>query len=1557
MKFIGYNSEGRQLFQEGSDRYFIEDGHKQYDRSVIAVQTLSSGDKDFIYGKPFQVVMAAPSFGSEWFDSHPEKVIGQYKDRSGTGKLYTDAFGKPSPTIVGTIQDILISIDAPQVKRFEHFVPAPIQKVVEAPPSKIEQAIILTKQEQEDRQVQKGVCSENLQCLGDTIRKYNTNVEYKDETGQERTYTISEEEIKVWITFQVQKGLYDPQVIRGNDWAAYLVEQPDWNAWHQQGLVAYDGREFIPHPLYYSGNIYQKIRDLKDKEDQIKAVVGEQGFQEQLQGLEAIKPKTLIITDDERNKLHLSPFDKIWDDIEIRELADGSPINENTSIGSIFYFNYLWNLSNEELTIDRKYAPARDIYKYWIQKDRFERGTKENEKAGIRRNTSVLGAILFDKFLIEMLTREDKNRIAGLWNSKRNNYVPIPYHKIPIGFEISRKFKGGKLAIRPAQREGVAFCNSRGTGIVAYDVGVGKTMTSILSIADGFSKGVFRRALVVVPQKVYKKWIAEINGVFASKNMTYKGKKVKKGALIAEGILPQIKINDYDNLGAKYIERAVDNAGLTLQVAEYSITMVTYEGLVKIGFSEDTEQGLAERLKTALSQGESGREQAIVEQRAEQWVDKALEGTELDIEDMGIDAIFVDEAHNFRNLFMEVKGDIGKDGDREKRHFLSGSSSAPSGRALSLFMLNSYIHDKNNLRNTFGLTATPFTNRATEIYSMMALYDYEGLKDFDVYNIAQFCITFIDETIEDTWTAAGKFKPNPVIRGYLNLPTLQSMILRSINYKTGEDANIQRPEKIILPLDRDDKGVPLEAEYVVQTKIQPTDLQQQWLDEITKFAAESKDGSKLYDYYPVDKSGKVDGRILIALNAARAVTFSPYALRFKDEPVFNTENITPEVFIDGSPKLKYTVECIRTVKAYHEMQKSPVSGQIIYSDRGTEWFGHIKQYLIENVGFQKSEVEIFYGKVSKGKREKIKEGFLDGSIKVIIGSSTMREGVDLQKHGSTIYVCYLDWNPTDLHQLFGRIWRFGNKFSHVRIVVPLLENSSDIFTWQKLSEKMSRLNSIWAKSDGTKMFEESELNAEELKRGLINDPEGLAQYAIEEVVSSLKIELSVVQGSLSQLSIVSQLKQNFDTKLSYLQDLVQRIKEGRASYDWQVPQDKKLKVQGMELIDTKSLYRIARAYANLARIADRYTIKQTVDQHIRTTKKLKAIEDRILSRYKLTIHDDYTPVIEQFQKREADIKEQIRKEISPENKAEKVKEFTELKAKEKADSRSIVQRGTEFQRLNYLLDCKYGIHSCDIYGRVQEIESGQIIALQEQKAVVIETSEYAMSRMLRSFMPRPQLKTVRSLSLDDDGPAYLRSAIKPLDEQVQAIPKRQSAKLLDGTERTKDYYIVHAHFFYGGTDWFVLEWDQKDSLFGYVILNGDTQMSELGYSSLSEIKGLSEKMTFGPELDFNWTPKYLPEALQQAYPSYFTKPKDPSWLPLAEMVEKCREKPVVGLKAIPSPPKPKAKPIQVDKNDAKQKLQQAIEGITVALEFTEDKSKKDQMEQVLQGLQVSLEFL
>ncbi|WP_367390174.1 helicase-related protein [Lewinella sp. LCG006] len=1500
---IGKNYKGVEIYENHAGwRYKNEADGLTYQK----VHTNSQGgrqvpvnpnDPEFlVVGEPREI------FSGEYFVASPDKVLGEIITHNpNTGRELTDQFGKPRPEVRGTMAEAMARIKAPVAKRYDHFFDATVLPV-RAPEKKtgrIAKVIAQSKAENTAKQDRGYSCSTNLQCLEETIEKYNPG--------------ISREEIEVWVTYQAGQGLYDRSVIDNNEWGKYLIEEPNYQAWHQAGLVAYDGQAYIPQVLYYSGNIYDKIVAAKASEAAIVSEIGEEGYREQLQRLEAAKPKALYLTDDESQKLFLSPFDKIWQDIEITELADGTQVDPKTSISSIFYSEYLKNLSREELTLEKKSTTAWEIYQYWIKKERRPRGKNDSEWASIRRNVTLIGSHHFDQFLLNSLTEEDKAKIAYLWNRKSNNYQDIDYSRIPVGFRMGTMFKGGSLSIRPAQREGVAFMNHRGTGIVAYDVGVGKTMTAILGISDGFEKGLFKRPLVVVPQKVYNKWIAEIIGVKADKIIKQKGKVIAKpGDIISEGILPHIEINDYDNLGVNFISRAVDENGVAKTVAEYSVTMVTYEGLMKIGFNPNTEKDLAGRLKAMLSQGESGRAAAIVEQKAEEWVDAALAETELDIEEMGIDAIIVDETHNFRNLFMEVKGDVGEDGEREAKHFFSGGSGQPSSRALKLFMLNAYVHDNNNRRNTFGLTATPFTNRATEIYSMMAHYDYQGLKDFDVYNIAQFCSKYIDETLESTWTAAGKFEINAVIRGYNNLPSLQSMIFRSINYKTGEEANIQRPEKVILPLTNDENGVPLEAQYMVDTKLTPSTKQEYWLKQIQLFASKDRSvrsDSVLSGFYPEDEKGNVPGQVLIALNASRTVTFSPYALRLGGDAQSDLSKVTPEEFVDGSPKIKYVCECIRTVKQYHEAQGTPVSGQIIYADRGTEWFGHIKQYLVENVGYADKEVAIFYGKVSKGRRETIKEGFLDGKIKIIIGSSTMREGVDLQKFGTVLYNCFLDWNPTDHHQLMGRIWRFGNKFSHVRIVVPLMENSSDIFTWQKLSEKMSRLNSIWTRSGKSKLFEEKELNAEELKRGLINDPEEIVRWELEEQASVLQGEFEIAVSNRDALEQAKELKDKFARLQTRIEELLAEITT-RPDVEYSTTPEQLEGLQAMESGDIRAAYRKLYRYAQLQGYYSRLGTRSVIDEHKKYVKRIKNIEDKLLAKEQLTIFDDFTALIDRYHQRASTLLAEITHLKSPEHKETLLAKVIEEKEAEAANRRPVSERVNEFQRLNYLLDCHHKVHTCDIYGRVEEISSGKAVPTIKQPERKLETDtafKYQWPALLKKFMPKAQQAAVRDILREtESAEGYAKTVLDPLHEQVKSIPKLYATESVPTSEK-----IIYAHFFQGSSDWYIAEYDPKDNLaFGYAILGGDELNAEWGYVSIDEIS--QSRLV---ELDFYWQP-----------------------VPFASLFGE-KEAPAIEIKV-----------------DEVQIIEQAIEALQVAMEFSQGPQQVE-LQEAIDALSVAIEFL
>jgi hypothetical protein len=1507
---------------------------------------------------------------SKYFKENPTKVLG-------TLHPSTDRFGKAIIEVRGSMTDVQYGIEAPTVRRFEHFKAG--QKLKATASAKLQSSLDRTKGENSGKSKRKSKAKTakqkstpaTLLPLADSIKKYNPQ--------------LSKEEITVWVTYQSNRGLFDAKLIAKNAWKQFLVKDADYLRSQVGKLTAFDGKEDIPNVLFYSGNIYEKLKNLRAQKSLIITAIGEELFNQQIQKLEAVLPQKLKITDGEEGKLTLSPFDKIFRDFKVNVLADGTEFPEAENLIEIFKWNYLGTLTSDDFIFEKQKSSQYDIRQHWLKRGRFSRGTDESEKAARKRAAQTIGARLFDRFLFEMLTREDRKKLEYLWNSTRNNYVEPDWSKIPVGFEINKYFKGGLLQIRPAQREGVAFLNINGTGIIAYDVGVGKTMTAVLYIADMMSKGLCRRPLIVVPNPTYEKWLGELQGVFAKKEIKDKEGKIlhQKGDLIAEGILPQYKYNDYYNLGAGHLEKAKNEASFTLQVEEYSITVITYEGLSKIGFKQESEKKLITSIKAILSQGEVGRDAAIVEEQISAMVDRALDKSEIYIEDMGIDAIVVDEAHNFKNLFTQVRGEatVGEYGEtgRESNHYeLQGKK--PSARAIKLFMLNRYVQLQHNRRNTIGLTATPFTNSPLEIYSMQALFDYDGLKEHGIENIVDYFNTFIDESYEAVWTSRGRFEQRAVIRGFNNLPTMQAIIFKYILYKTGEEANISRPEKIVLPLKNDEKGVQLPIEYQANTEIPATEEQLGWFKEIAAFARGN--ASELDMYYETDGKGNIPGRDLIAINAAQLATLSPLLLPWRK---VDEGGISAEEFMASSPKLRYVVDCIKSVKAYHENNKEEVSGQVIYSNRGTKFFPHIKTFLLENVGYKDAEVQIIIGSTSTKKKEKIKQDFLAGKVKVIIGSATIREGIDLQKRSTVLYNCYLDWNPTDIKQLEGRIWRFGNIFSHVRIVVPLIENSFDIFLNQKLGEKTSRVNNIWSKAGRSTVLKLEELNPDELKKGLITDVRELVKMLIEEQSQELFIQDNLLKSYVKQLTDAAAEKQEVNRLKRKLDGIATRAKEAWA---YSPTTEKKVitRIAKMKSETLPQLYRLVKAYADTREWSEKYDLEGTVDEHIKKLKKLERTERNILAKNDLTIKDDFTALIEKYQQQIEQIEKDIKQVTSPQNQLKLMLEMTAEKEAKQMASKPTEERVEEFKRLNYLLECRdedmdgqddqgnvctiYGINRGEGEQNVKvhakkdweisfaDYQERQLAALPEKERARKEESaldmeimrhnhhfavvkalergenvppevekEYAgklpkkekngttkssktkgkkstnekskvvpkfrMSKTLKDLIPKHQQQVIK-----DWNDELKHNVLAPLNAQLKAIPK--SAK-----SSTIDRYIVYAHYFYGSSDWFIVERDGEHYLYGYVILNGDSVMSEIGGIGLRELTEHG-----GIELDFYWTPKYLAEAKYQADPDFFREPD----FSLAEDIRAGEEQAIPGIQVEMNAP-PNAKMLERIKKD------------------------------------------
>ena len=145
------------------------------------------------------------------------------------------------------------------------------------------------------------------------------------------------------------------------------------------------------------------------------------------------------------------------------------------------------------------------------------------------------------------------------------------------------------------------------------------------------------------------------------------------------------------------------------------------------------------------------------------------------------------------------------------------------------------------------------------------------------------------------------------------------------------------------------------------------------------------------------------------------------------------------------------------------------------------------------------------------KKEKIKDAFNEGVCKVIIGTSTIKEGINLQKKSTILYNLYPNWNPTDIRQLEGRIWRQKNEFGYVRIVIPLMENSMDVFVFQKLDEKTSRINNLWAQSDRGNVLDEESLDPNEVKFALVTDLSVLMRFEIKQIKEELDAKSKVLR--------------------------------------------------------------------------------------------------------------------------------------------------------------------------------------------------------------------------------------------------------------------------------------------------------------------------------------------------------------------------------------------------------------------------------------------------------------
>jgi len=1111
----------------------------------------------------------------------------------------------------------------------------------------------------------------------------------------------------------------------------------------KKGLICYDNGSYVYKYLYIIGNVREKMTFLTSEfhgnKDYIIQKYGQPVYENQIQLLKAYMPENRRLASLESG-IHILPHSKIARTFKVKAILSYAFKIENT-LSEAFYYWINYVLKDAEL----KSTTKANIKNYYIARSPKPKGMDEKEFNVVMQFAKQEGDRVFKHFIISELFPEDLAKLEYEWNKNYNNIVLYEQNivgekitiseKIPVGFSFGKwyKKKGRKLLLSRTQRNGIALSAVKKSMLVAYDVGLGKTLTMIAIIAQAFEHGFSRFPLIVVPRMTYDNWVEEIQGAMRDGEFVHgalphlpqirhlsnldiehllkikdfdaddlaqiqRAEQMREDAsefceqynelsdndkiLICEQIanneydfgdydplstgiryavkevMAKIKAastkenhnivlrikNSFDPVAIKKMQQAIAKTNIAIQqkntnnldiyirtyfrksyenlvatlgsmrqVPAGTISLITYEGLAKLALKDSST--FAQHLYSKMTQGSTlkANQKAALGVRIENLIGKTNEsGVKIFIEDIGIDLIAFDEIHLAKKIFSSVNAELKEDTnqndnededekskkeEREKKYY-EISSGSPSSRAIIAYALATYIQKTNRNRGVFGLSATPFTNSPLEIYSMLSLINDSELEKMGFASIKDFFDTFMQIDYEIKVSATNQIQKTNVLTGFNNLPQMRKVIRNIIDYRTGDQAGVIRPNLVVLPnpsygvscafkmneeqaknMDNieafvvtpgytidmlcghsvdnkmteqlnDFKNMSKEQQFVFLDDISMAggrdglmsvahlltkDERLQWIPDITEDEEEAikenkgKPEGDVFVFDELSATEKEGVKILQSLSYMRQNALSPLVYACKAKYIQqNKLKITAKQYIETSPKLLYIVNCIRSVKEYHERTATKMSGQVIYANAGKQYFPLIKQYLVEVIGFTNEEVGIISGDVSNKSRKYIMDKFNSGEIVVLIGSQAIEVGINLQGNASTMYLAWFDWNPTTAEQLRGRIWRQHNPHNHVRCVYPMLENSVDPIMFQYLHEKQSRISKIWDIGDTTANVSVREYEFEKLRNDLITNPTKRAQIEIHNEIEKIKV------GIISRQNKLNSIDELFPAYTSYL---------------------------------------------------------------------------------------------------------------------------------------------------------------------------------------------------------------------------------------------------------------------------------------------------------------------------------------------------------------------------------------------------------------------------------------
>ena len=880
---------------------------------------------------------------------------------------------------------------------------------------------------------------------------------------------------------------------------------------------------------YLSGNVRQKLREAE------AAAVDAPGYAPNVEALRQAQPKDLDASEIEV-RLGATWIDE-WYIQQFMEQTFHPPYNRKNPI----QVNYSpstaeWNISgkstpskqdvNAYMTYGTERANAyriledtlnlRDvrIYDTVYDADGTERRVLNSKETTLAQQKQQAIKDAFQEWIWRDPNR--RQTLVQQYNERFNSIRPREYD----GSHIRFSGMSPEITLREHQKNAIAHILYGGNTLLAHEVGAGKTFEMVAAVMESKRLGLCQKAMFVVPNHLTEQWASEFLRLYPSANILVTTKK------------------DFETRNRKKFCARI-------ATGDYDAVIIGHSQFEKIPISKERQEHLLQEQIYEIEDGIRELRAANAERFTIKSLERTKRGLELRLqklqaadrkddvvtfEQLGIDRLYVDEAHSYKNLFLYTK-----------MRNVAGLSTSDAQKSSDMLLKCRYIDEITDGKGVVFATGTPVSNSMTELFTMMRYLQHDLLQQKGLAHFDCWASTFGETTTAIELAPEGTgYRARTRFAKFYNLPELMSMFKIAADIKTADQLHLPRPEAV----------------YHTEVS-QPTAIQKEMVQMLSERAAKVHSGT-------VDPS---NDNMLKITSDGRKLGLDQRIINpdLPDDPSSKVNRCVDNIFRiwqDGqADKLTQLVFCdLSTPKiAAAKRAEKPAGGALdnpelhaletqlasdgITSDVPFSVYDDIRSKLVA-LGIPREQIAYIHEANTEVRKKELFAKVRSGQVRVLMGSTfKMGAGMNVQDRLVALHDLDCPWRPGDLEQRGGRIIRQGNRNKEVHIYRYVTEGTFDAYLWQTIENKQRFISQIMTSKSPVRSCEdidETALSYAEIKALCAGD---------ERIKEKMDLDVDVARLKLMRASHQSQQYKLEDNLLRYFPEQIEAAKNAIAGLE------------------------------------------------------------------------------------------------------------------------------------------------------------------------------------------------------------------------------------------------------------------------------------------------------------------------------------------------------------------------------------------------------------------------